>query len=406
MNMTEEQLLKKIAELERENRRLKESQNLKVNIDRSDAFNSIRNLLERDTQSYQALASKVGISDRTLRMLAGWDSDNTSDKTLWILWDYFTEEFKNSYKDLALYRAYTNAKKPEEREQIYERFNTLFEDFLSEFDKIYDKKVYSIKEKWIVATWEVIDGWFLVHKWSQGVRDYVKSANVEFLDKKRNALISEWMIKRDWDKIIFLEDCKFNSPSWAANMIVWSSANWRTRWKSEWVALKDAEPDLYEQERMTNKPLSDIVHMELNNKTETQNRPISLAYVYPLNWKRKVTCKFKKPNWIFIDWVFYEEINDWIKVIPLIWKTLYEKNPIFFKRMIDWNEIVKDKWDLIISDHKVDENWNNIEWTDYYVERCFSANDVRKYAWRLVKYWNDNSWSKIDVKVRLKKTRF
>jgi transcriptional regulator with PAS, ATPase and Fis domain len=71
MNMTEEQLLKKIAELERENRRLKESQNLKVNIDRSDAFNSIRNLLERDTQSYQALASKVGISDRTLRMLAG-----------------------------------------------------------------------------------------------------------------------------------------------------------------------------------------------------------------------------------------------------------------------------------------------------------------------------------------------
>jgi hypothetical protein len=48
---------------------------------------------------------------------------------------------------LALYRAYTNAKKPEEREQIYERFNTLFEDFLSEFDKIYDKKVYSIKEK-------------------------------------------------------------------------------------------------------------------------------------------------------------------------------------------------------------------------------------------------------------------
>ena len=54
---------------------------------------------------------------------------------------------KNSYKDLALYRAYTNANNLEEREQIYERLNSLFDDFLREFDKIYDKKLYSIKEK-------------------------------------------------------------------------------------------------------------------------------------------------------------------------------------------------------------------------------------------------------------------
>lgn len=408
MNTTEEELLKKIAELERENRRLKENQEIKLNIRRTDAFNSIKNLLERDTQSYQALANKMNISDRTLRMFALWDSDDTSDKTLWILWDYFTEEFKSSYKHIALYRAYANAGKPEEREQIYERLNSLFDDFLSEFNKIYDKRIYTIKEKWIVARWEVVGGWFLVHKWSEGVRDYVRSVNGEIFERRREALISEWVIKRDWDKIIFLQDYKFNSPSWAARMIIWSFANWRIRWKSEWVALKDLEPELYEQERMFNRPVTDIIRIRQDEKPEEriQNKPVSLAYVYPLNWRRKLNCTFKKPNWIFIDWVFYEEINDWTKVMPLVWKILYEKNPIFFKRMVDWKEIVKDKWDLIIADYKVSSNRNNVEWTDYYVEQCFSANDVRKYTWRLIKYWNDNSWSKTDVKVRIKKTRF
>ena len=140
--MTEEELLKKIAELESENKRLKESQGIKMSIWREDAFNSIKNLLERDTQSYQSLANKMGISDRTLRTFVLWDSEDTSDKTLGIMWEYFTEEFKSSYKDLALYRAYTNASYLEEREQIYERLNSLFDDFLREFDKIYDKKIY------------------------------------------------------------------------------------------------------------------------------------------------------------------------------------------------------------------------------------------------------------------------
>lgn len=415
--MTEEELLKKIAELESENKRLKESQGIKMSIWREDAFNSIKNLLERDTQSYQSLANKMGISDRTLRTFVLWDSEDTSDKTLGIMWEYFTEEFKSSYKDLALYRAYTNASNLEEREQIYERLNSLFDDFLREFDKIYDKKIYSIKEKWIVATWEVVSWWFMVHKWSEWVRDYVKSANAELFNRKRESLIAEWIIRREWDKIVFLEDYTFNTPSWAARMIVWSFANWRIRRRSEWVTLRDAEPELYEQEKLINRPITPITIRQLRNniirvtnsermEERIQNTPVSMAYIYPLNGRRKLNCTFKKPNWVFIDWLYYEEINDWTKVMPLIWKILYEKNPIFFKRMVDWREIVKDKWDLIIADYKVSSNRNSIEWTDYYVEQCFSANDVRKYTWRLIKYWNDNSWSKIDVKVRIKKTRF
>ena len=261
MEKTNKELLEEIARLRKENERLKENlrakPNINIKIKRENAFDSIKNLLKRDTQSYQSLANKMNLSDRTLRTFVQWDSRDTSDKTLWILWDYFTEEFKNSYKDLALYRAYTNARKPEDREQIFKRLNSLFDEFLNEFYKIYDKKIYKIEEKWIVARWEVVDGWFLVHKESQGVRNYVKSANVKFLDKHRNDLISQWIIIREWDKIVFLQDYKFKSPSWAANIIVWSSANWRIRWKSEWITLKDSEPDLYKQLRKSNEILED-----------------------------------------------------------------------------------------------------------------------------------------------------
>ncbi len=70
MSMTEEELLKKIAELEKENKRLKERQSFRASIRREDAYEAVKNLLKRDMQNYQVLAEKMNISDRTLRMFA------------------------------------------------------------------------------------------------------------------------------------------------------------------------------------------------------------------------------------------------------------------------------------------------------------------------------------------------
>jgi len=110
--------------------------------------------------------------------------------------------------------------------------------------------VYSFKDN-NLQRWSPTDargiyssGWFLVHKWSKWpiqLQDHVISNN-GYASRHRPRLLELWVIKEEWDAIVFQIDYWFGSPSSAIQLITWASVNgWIYRKDDQWKTLTENE---------------------------------------------------------------------------------------------------------------------------------------------------------------------
>lgn len=86
--------------------------------------------------------------------------------------------------------------------------------------------------------------WFLVLKWSKWpiwLQDHVNT-NRGYAWRHRPRLLELWVIKQEWDAIVFQMDYLFGSPSSAIQLITWASVNgWDYRKDNQWKTLKENE---------------------------------------------------------------------------------------------------------------------------------------------------------------------
>jgi len=114
----------------------------------------------------------------------------------------------------------------------------LWFDFLKESKKSKDKNkiLYSLTNRWSKWKWEYLQDWFLVYKDSRGPKELVDSQikNKWTAYTNRPKLLERWIIREEWDEIVFNCDYLFNSPSTAAIIITWRAMNWWKSWKNQW----------------------------------------------------------------------------------------------------------------------------------------------------------------------------
>lgn len=104
--------------------------------------------------------------------------------------------------------------------------------------------IYSLTNRWASARWIYSEEWFTVLAWSRWPLELVKwtKENNGYAMRHRPKLIKAWLIKQQWEEIIFLKDHTFSSPSGASDVVVWRSTNWWTTWKdAQWKTLHDNE---------------------------------------------------------------------------------------------------------------------------------------------------------------------
>ena len=115
---------------------------------------------------------------------------------------------------------------------------SIFKEKIQEEDK---KEKYFCKRNWNFWVWYYTDAWFLVLKWSIWsfeIKEYAISA----LKNIQQKLFSENILKQENEKIIFLQDYLFSSPSTASSVIIWNKSNGWTDWKTEnWKTLDKIE---------------------------------------------------------------------------------------------------------------------------------------------------------------------
>ena len=115
---------------------------------------------------------------------------------------------------------------------------SIFKEKIQEEDK---KEKYFCKRNWNFWVWYYTDAWFLVLKWSIWsfeIKEYAISA----LKNIQQKLFSENILKQENEKIIFLQDYLFSSPSTASSVIIWNKSNGLTDWKTEnWKTLDKIE---------------------------------------------------------------------------------------------------------------------------------------------------------------------
>lgn len=92
------------------------------------------------------------------------------------------------------------------------------------------------------AMWMYNEEWFLVFK-NSIMRKKLSKSSTERLLSLQKALIDDQVITSiDGGQFIFLQDYLFSSPSLAASIVLWRSANWWTEWKDEeWKTLDEVE---------------------------------------------------------------------------------------------------------------------------------------------------------------------
>jgi len=107
-----------------------------------------------------------------------------------------------------------------------------------------EKNMYYLTMRWSEAKWIYTWEWFLVLKGSKWPNTLQKSVIEKNYYAKRNRpkFTDEWIIKIDWDFIVFEKDHLFKSPSSACALITWGSFNWWDVWKNkEWKTLSEIE---------------------------------------------------------------------------------------------------------------------------------------------------------------------
>ena len=239
-DLSKEEMLKRLQELEEENKRLKEKN--KSSLTKEYAFDALKQLIASSTQTYSSLWESMNMSDRTLRNFVWWSADDGSEKTYWIIWDYFSKQLKESQKQLLRYRAYTSAPDDEQRAELYKKLCTAYDNMLRTLEWLIHKRIYTIDERNFKATWEYVDGWFLVYKWSELSYHVLDDTNIRIM-RARKELYLDWIIEKDAQTrtVTFLRDYTFKSPTAAAEVICWRAVNWWSKWKSEWKTLDELE---------------------------------------------------------------------------------------------------------------------------------------------------------------------
>ena len=239
-DLSKEEMLKRLQKLEEENKRLKEKN--KSSLTKEDAFDALKQLIALSTQTYSSLWESMNMSDRTLRNFIWWAPNDASEKTYWIIWDYFSKQLKESQKQLLRYRAYTSAPDDEQRAELYNKLSKAYDNMLNSMEWLIYKRIYTIDERNFKASWEYVDGWFLVYKWSELSYHVLDTENIRIL-RARKELYLDWIIEKDSSehKVTFLKDYTFRSPSAAAEVICWRPVNWWSKWKSEWNSLDELE---------------------------------------------------------------------------------------------------------------------------------------------------------------------
>lgn len=214
-----------------------------------------------------------------------WEAENLinrianhdAKKDFWTTVVAFVSEGKNLTKAHVKYLEAKSIIKTKES-KIYELENTttpninslpehqvdIMEDFLDNIDllisaiwypifkttttskELKKKELYYLNEKqWLVSGVGVYtESWFLVQKWSKWSLQMASSEikKQQYCFKNRPKLEKKWIIKSEWDYIIFLEDYLFSSPSSASNILCWRATNWWTSWKDKnWVTLDENE---------------------------------------------------------------------------------------------------------------------------------------------------------------------
>jgi len=107
-----------------------------------------------------------------------------------------------------------------------------------------ENSIYYLIMRWSEAKGIYTDEWFLVLKWSKWPKELQKSVieKKHYAFRNRPKLLIEWVIKEEWDNIVFNKDYLFKSPSWASDLVTWWSFNWRDVWKNKsWKTLNDIE---------------------------------------------------------------------------------------------------------------------------------------------------------------------
>lgn len=106
------------------------------------------------------------------------------------------------------------------------------------------EKLYFLNVRGTEARWLYNEEGFIILKWSKWPIDMQKSVIEKkyYAFRNRPKLLSKWIIKEEWDKIIFLEDYPFTSPSSASDFISWWSFNGWDVWKNkDWKTLDEIE---------------------------------------------------------------------------------------------------------------------------------------------------------------------
>ena len=239
-DLSKEEILKRLQELEEENKRLKAKNG--STLTKEDAFDALKILITGSTQTYSSLWESMDISDRTLRNFVWWSPDDASEKTYWMIWDYYNKQLKEAYQHLLRYRAYTSAPDDEQRAELYKKLSAAYDNMLKSLEGLIHKRIYTIDERNFKATWEYIDGWFLVYKWSELSYHVLDDTNIRIM-RARKELYLDWVIVKDSQThtVTFLKDYTFRSPSAAAEVICWRPVNWWSKWKSEGKTLDELE---------------------------------------------------------------------------------------------------------------------------------------------------------------------
>jgi len=115
---------------------------------------------------------------------------------------------------------------------------SIFKEKTSKEDK---KEKYFCQRNWNNGVWYYTKEWFLVLKWSVWsfeIKEYALSA----LKNIQQKLFLENILKQENEKIIFLQDYLFSSPSTASSVIIWNKSNGWIDWKTEnWKTLHEIE---------------------------------------------------------------------------------------------------------------------------------------------------------------------
>lgn len=240
----------KIKELEEENKRLKELEkdkeglntNYNPTIYKEDAFKSLKKLIEFSTETYSSLWENMEMSDRTLRNFVSWAADDASEKTYWMIWEFFTSRLRDAEEELLRYRAYISAPDPEERYKLYLNLSISYDLMLKKIDWLLHRRIYTIDDREYKASWEYVDWRFTVYKWSELSYHVLDDTNIRIM-KARKELYLDWIIEKDSQThtVTFLKDYTFRSPSAAAEVICWRSVNGWSKWKSEGKTLDELE---------------------------------------------------------------------------------------------------------------------------------------------------------------------